>query len=60
MNEPMKLTQDEKSDLESSRDEIKWYKVCDQIKERRNGQYPNYLSREILQLFQKKFPPEIS
>jgi len=60
MDEPMKLTQDEKSDLESSRDETQWYKVCDQIKERRNGQYPNYLSREILHLFQKKFPPEVS
>ena len=60
MDEPMKLTQDEKSDLESSRDENQWYKVCDQIKERRNGQYPSYLSREILDLFLIKFPPEIS
>ena len=59
MNEPMKLTEDEKASLESSRDESQWYKVCDQIKERRNGQYPNYLSREILDLFQKKFPSEI-
>ena len=56
MAEPMKLTQDEKSDLESSRDENQWYKVCDQIKERRNGQYPSYLSREILELYQQKFP----
>ena len=60
MDEPMKLTDDEKSDLESSKDEAQWYKTCDQIKERRNGQYPNYLSREILDLFQKIFPPEIS
>ena len=60
MNEPMKLTEDEKSNLESSMDEAQWYKVCDQIKERRNGQYPNYLSREILDLFLIKFPPEIS
>ena len=60
MDEPMKLTDDEKSTLESSTDESQWYKVCNQIKERRNGQYPNYLSREILDLFQKKFPPEIS
>ena len=59
MDEPMKLTTDEKSSLESSKDETQWYKVCDQIKERRNGQYPNYLSREILDLFQKKFPSEI-
>ena len=59
MDAPMKLTEDEKASLESSRDESQWYKGCDQIKERRNGQYPNYLSREILDLFQKKFPPEI-
>ena len=60
MDEPMKLTDDEKSNLESSKDEDQWYKICDQIKERRNGQYPNYLSREILDLFLKKFPPAIS
>ena len=60
MDESMRLTADEKSSLESSKDEAQWYKVCNQIKERRNGQYPNYLSREILDLFQKKFPPEIS
>ena len=60
MGEPMKLTVDEKSSLESSKDEVQWYKVCNQIKERRNGQYPPYLSREILDLFLKKFPPEIS
>ena len=58
MDEPMKLTEDEKASLKSSADESQWYKVCDQIKERRNGQYPNYLSREIVHLFQQKFPPE--
>ena len=60
MDEPMKLTNDEKTSLESSGDESQFYKVCDQIKERRNGQYPNYLSREILDLFQKRFPSESS
>ena len=60
MDEPMKLTNDEKTSLESSSDESQFYKVCDQIKERRNGQYPNYLSREILDLYLKKFPAEIS
>jgi len=58
MNESMRLTEAEISNLESSQNEEQWYKVCDQIKERRNGQYPNYLSREILDLYQKKFPPE--
>ena len=60
MDEPMELTEDEKSNLGSSRDEAQWYKVCDQIKERRNGQYPNYLSREILELYQEKFPVKLS
>ena len=27
MDEPMKLTDDEKSDLESSKDEARWYKT---------------------------------
>ena len=60
MDEPIKLKDDEKSNLESSMDEAQWYKVCDQIKERRNGQYPSYLSREILELYQEKFPVTLS
>ena len=55
MDELMRLTEQEKADLESSKDEAQWYKVCDQIKERRNGQYPNYLSRDILNLYLKKY-----
>ena len=42
MDKPMRLTEEEKSQLESCRDENEWYKICDQIKERRNDQYPNY------------------
>ena len=60
MNEPMQLIEEEREKLIQSKDENSWYKICDEIKARRNGQYPNYLSREILGLFQKKFPPEIS
>ena len=59
MSEIMALTRDEKKELKAVTTEKQWYKVCDQIKERRNGQYPNYLSREILELFQAKFPPQI-
>ena len=58
-NNPMKLTDDEKSKLQKIKNEKYWYKICDEIKERRNGQYPNYLSREVLELFQEKFPPQI-
>ena len=58
-NTSMQLTKEEINKLNKTNTETDWYKVCDQIKERRNGQYPNYLSREILGLFQAKFPPQI-
>tara|TARA_B100000029_G_scaffold12307_1_gene13047 strand:- start:1309 stop:1491 length:183 start_codon:yes stop_codon:yes gene_type:complete len=60
MNEPMALLDTEKEKLMKARDEKAWYKICDEIKARRNGQYPNYLSRNILKLFQKKFPVKLS
>ena len=55
--EKMSLTNEEKKELKPITNEKDWYKACDKIKKRRNGQYPNYLSREILILFQEKFPP---
>ena len=60
MSEPMKLIEEEKEKLLKTKDEKAWYAVCDEIKARRNGQYPGYLSREILQLYQKKFPITLS
>ena len=60
MNEPMKLIEEEKEKLIKAKDEDAWYAVCNEIKERRNGQYPAYLSREILKMYQEKFPPTIS
>ena len=60
MDEPMQLIEEEKEKLLNARDENSWYQVCDEIKARRNGQYPGYLSREILQLYQKKFPITLS
>ena len=60
MNEPMKLIKEEKDKLEKTTDEKTWYEVCDEIKARRNGQCPNYLAREILNLYQAKFPPTLS
>ncbi|MAH97971.1 MAG: hypothetical protein CMA12_01300 [Euryarchaeota archaeon] len=60
MEEPMKLAVEEIEKLNKAQNEKAWYTICDEIKERRNGQYPAYLSREILDLFQKKFPPSIS
>ena len=55
MSEIMALTRDEKKELKAVTTEQQWYKVCDQIKIKRNGQYPPYLSREILELYQQKF-----
>ena len=60
MAEPMKLIEEEKEKLLKAKDEQAWYAVCDEIKDRRNGQYPAYLSREILELFQEKFPVTLS
>ena len=56
MDQPMQLIKEEKEKLLKSKDEDNWYQICDEIKARRNGQYPNYLSREILELYQEKFP----
>ena len=60
MDESMKLIEEEKEKLLKVKDEDAWYVVCDEIKDRRNGQYPGYLSREILELFQEKFPVTLS
>jgi|TARA_Y100001949_G_C15706533_1_gene209021 hypothetical protein len=60
MDEPMKLIEEEKEKLMKAKDEKTWYIICDEIKDRRNGQYPNYLSREILELYQEKFPVTLS
>ena len=60
MDEPMKLIEEEREKLLKANDEKAWYQVCDEIKARGNGQYPSYLAREILQLFQDKFPVTLS
>ena len=56
----MQLIEEEKEKLLQAKDEKTWYKVCDEIKARRNGQFPSYLARNILQLFQEKFPVTLS
>ena len=52
----MKLTQDEKNKLIAAQDENEWYALCEEIKLRRNGLYPNDLAREVLVIYQNKFP----
>ncbi len=60
LQEPMKLTAEETTKLNKVKTETDFYKVCDQIKARRNGQYPPYLSREVLDIYDNKFSNELS
>ena len=55
----MRLTEEEKQLLIHSKDEADWYKICDDIKSRRNGIYPNYLAREVLEIYNNKFPVDM-
>tara|TARA_X000001036_G_scaffold25927_1_gene21600 strand:+ start:5776 stop:5970 length:195 start_codon:yes stop_codon:yes gene_type:complete len=59
MSEKMSLTRDERRELEDSKSEKEWYEICDKIKVKRSGQYPPHLSREILHLYQQKFPEKL-
>ena len=59
-DQPIQLTTEEREKLQKSKDEKVWYQVCDEIKDRRNGQFPNYLAREVLELFQQQFPVTLS
>ena len=59
MTDSMALTREERRELQSSKSEKEWYAICDKIKIKRSGQYPPYLSREILDLYQQKFPEKL-
>ena len=54
----MKLTKEEKQQLINSKTENDWNSVVDNIKAKRNDIYPNYLAREILEIYQNKFPED--
>jgi antibiotic biosynthesis monooxygenase (ABM) superfamily enzyme len=60
LQEPMKLIEDEITKLNKAKTEADFYKVCDKIKARRNGQYPGYLSREVLDIYNNKFSNQLS
>ena len=53
--EPMGLIEEEIAKLNKAKTVADFYKVCDQVKARRNGQYPSYLSREVLDIYDKNF-----
>ena len=46
----------EKNKLISAKDESQWFKIIDEIKLIRNGLYPNDLAREVLAIYDNKFP----
>jgi len=56
----MRLTYSEKESLILCKNEKEWYKICDDIKFKRSGQFPPYLAREILGLYQSKFNKHLS
>ena len=56
----MGLIEEEIAKLNKAKTKEDFYKVCDQIKARRNGQYPPYLSREVLDIYDKIFLNELS
>ena len=58
--EPMRLIEEEIAKLNKAKTEADFYKICDQVKARRNGQYPSYLSREVLDIYDKIFSNELS
>ena len=51
----MNLTEKEQKELLGTKTEKDWYSICNKIKLRRNGQYPPFLARTILDLYQSKF-----
>jgi len=58
--EPMKLTVEETEKLNKDKTQTDFYKVCDQVKAKRNGQYLPYLSREVLDIYDNKFSNQLS
>tara|TARA_B000000441_G_C21731055_1_gene346344 strand:- start:314 stop:994 length:681 start_codon:yes stop_codon:yes gene_type:complete len=52
----MKLTTEEKQQLIKASNEEEWYSLVEDVKSRRNGIYPNYLAREVLDIYDNKFP----
>lgn len=56
----MHLTDKEKSVFKKTKTENEFYSQYSKVKEARNGILPNYLVREVLELFNNKFPKDHS
>ncbi len=56
----MYLTEKEKNNFNKTRTEDEFYAHYSKVKEARNGILPNYLVREVLVIFNNKFPKDHS
>ena len=56
----MYLTEKEKNNFNKTRTEDEFYAQYSKVKEARNGILPNYLVREVLVIFNNKFPKDHS
>ena len=56
----MNLTEKEISNFNKARTEDDFYKQYSKVKEARNNILPNYLVREVLDIFNNKFPKDHS
>ncbi len=54
------LTEKEKKAFNNSRDEETFYSNYTKVRQARNGFLPNYLVREVLEIFNIKFPKDHS
>ena len=52
----MYLTEKEKNNFKKTKTEDEFYAQYSKVKEARNGILPNYLVREVLVIFNNKFP----
>ena len=52
----MKLTVKEKNNFDKAKTEDDFYSEYSKVRDTRNGFLPNYLVREVLEIFNNKFP----
>ena len=56
----MYLTEKEKNNFNKTRTEDEFYAQYSKVKDARNGILPNYLVREVLAIFNDKYPKDHS
>ena len=56
----MNLTEKEKNNFNKAKTEDDFYSEYSKVRDTRNGFLPNYLVREVLEIFNNKFPKDHS